>query len=218
MKILLVVLSLTLVACGNEDKAHGLSDESLISMKAILIEESLGLEKMDTLQKAIELRDLAHHKIALAYNNVDWNSYNPVDNLEQSLKGELSYGHYCGGISYTYQDMLAAFGIKSRNIQLIASAGGIDTHVSTEVFINGRWIVMDPTFNLSFRINGAHVGYAELQTVDWGAVEFFTDNKNPLPGRAAQDYYLPYKDLMHEIWFFNEYPDYKREISYKSYK
>jgi hypothetical protein len=38
----------------------------------------------------------------------------------------------------------------------------VDTHTTVEVAIGGRWVVYDPTFNVSFTRNGRYLGVSEL--------------------------------------------------------
>ena len=109
----------------------------------------------------------------------------------------------------TYGDILRSFGFTSRHIQLISKKGGYDTHVSVEVFWSDSWIISDPTFNISFidKETGNQLSYNDLFNGDWDQFQIVNNGYESLKGRSISDYYLSYKELLHEIhyWDFNTF-------------
>jgi len=81
--------------------------------------------------------------------------------LEMARHGK---GLSCGPMSAVYTNALHALGFKVRPIQLIRSLfNNADTHVTTEVLLDGRWVIFDPTFNVSYEKNGRLIGAKEIK-------------------------------------------------------
>lgn len=93
---------------------------------------------------------------------------------------------FCATQAKLYQNVLAAVGLPSRRIQLIRNIfDNIDTHVVVEVPIENKWILIDPTFGVTFTdssgeplaaqeinaylLNGR---YHEVKTVFYGANDY----------------------------------------------
>jgi hypothetical protein len=75
------------------------------------------------------------------------------------------HGLLCGDMSLIFESVLAHRGYQTRRVQLFRSLfNEIDTHVTVEVLLNGRWRLFDPTFGISFRQNGQYLGVLELHT------------------------------------------------------
>lgn len=66
---------------------------------------------------------------------------------------EAGRGLTCGGMATVFHDVVIALGMPVRRVQLYRSnSEPLDTHVLLEVRLaNGRWIAVDPTFNLTFK-------------------------------------------------------------------
>ncbi|HEX3048423.1 MAG TPA: transglutaminase domain-containing protein [Bacillota bacterium] len=72
----------------------------------------------------------------------------PVLLLKSVENGE---GGLCREMSNIYQNVLAAVGRPSRRIWLYRDIfSRYDTHDETEVWLNGQWVIMSPTFNVSY--------------------------------------------------------------------
>lgn len=64
---------------------------------------------------------------------------------------ESGHGAVCSEMSVLYRNVLSAVGIRSRIISLSRNMfDAYDSHETVEVFLSGKWVVMDPTFNISF--------------------------------------------------------------------
>lgn len=82
----------------------------------------------------------------------------------QLLKiGMNGKGLSCGSLSYILKDALSLLDIPSRTIQLYKSDFSEDTHVVVEAFISGKWIVFDPTFNVTYENETGPLGIAQIQ-------------------------------------------------------
>lgn len=66
--------------------------------------------------------------------------------IEQDKKGLICYN-----MAQLYSDILYAAGVQSRIVFLQRNIFDMrDTHATVEAFINGRWVIFDPTFGVSF--------------------------------------------------------------------
>lgn len=84
----------------------------------------------------------------------------PYSTLEYARSGG---GVMCGDLALVYHNALAAAGFQSRVVQLWRTPfHALDTHVTTEVLLNGRWVIYDPTFDVSFRRDGRLLGAVEI--------------------------------------------------------
>ncbi|XAM01112.1 transglutaminase domain-containing protein [Phycisphaeraceae bacterium D3-23] len=58
---------------------------------------------------------------------------------------------HCGEIAAVYRGVLAALGVESRTVWLRKNVfDPHDSHVSVEARIDGRWVLIDPTFHATF--------------------------------------------------------------------
>ncbi|MFI4860140.1 MAG: transglutaminase domain-containing protein [Phycisphaerales bacterium JB063] len=58
---------------------------------------------------------------------------------------------HCGEIAALYREALAVLGIDSRPVMLRKNVfDPHDSHVSVEAHLDGRWVLIDPTFNATF--------------------------------------------------------------------
>jgi len=122
-------------------------------------------------------QDLTNDKIAVllrdpVYNYIPRNSQSQPMNWSNLFKLYVdavtgsSAGYLCGGLSFFYRILLEAFGIPSRYVELLTSIGEkYDSHASVEVFIDGKWVASDPTFNLMIKSGKKYISYLELASV-----------------------------------------------------
>jgi hypothetical protein len=160
-------------------------------------------------QRAIILRDHVYsgNKVALPKGKPPIPL--TVENYKLIVSGRLP--QLCTGMALTYIGLLQSFGIPARLVNVASreavnlikfpepnSKKSIDTHSIVEVFLDGRWIIQDPTFNIQWELDGKALNVLELR-------EAFLSKKNPIPvsndrkifrGRSVQRYYIPYQDLL----------------------
>ncbi len=137
-----------------------------------------------------------------------------VENYKAVVSGQSP--QLCNGMAIVYIGLLQAFGIPSRQVvvasnkavssrlalnssgQLNAKSSPPDTHAMVEVFLEGRWILQDPTFNIQWEQDGKSLSTFELR-------QAFLSGKKPtpvtngyklLPKRSTQEYYIPYNELL----------------------
>jgi len=71
-------------------------------------------------------------------------------------------GVECGGMALFYHHELYQHDIQARIIQLMRGIGNNDTHVVVEVNLNNKWVIFDPTFNVSYEKGGVLIGAQEI--------------------------------------------------------
>jgi hypothetical protein len=82
-------------------------------------------------------------------DKIGLNPHNDPDSLLFSL--ENGYGAMCNDMAVIYQNSLASMGLPSRKVILMRNIFDLyDTHTTVEVKLNKKWVIMDPTFNVSF--------------------------------------------------------------------
>lgn len=119
--------------------------------------------------------------------------------LIQSGRGLL-----CGGMSAVYFNSLVAQGYRARIVSWFRHQGITpDSHITVEIFENGRWVLYDPTFNTAFLKDGTRLGAKELQNI------FLTENSSRVkldffgevnyPARL-EDYYINWQPLVNNVF------------------
>ncbi len=74
-------------------------------------------------------------------------------------------GLLCRGMADVYYHALRANGIEARRVRLARNLlDPFDTHQTVEVFQEGRWVIYDPTFNVSFERQGVLLGAQEIHS------------------------------------------------------
>ena len=72
-------------------------------------------------------------------------------------------GLTCAGMSELFLHALRLQGYKARKLFVVKSIGDpAATHTLVEVFQDGKWIIYDPTFNVSFQRNGHLLGATDI--------------------------------------------------------
>lgn len=72
-------------------------------------------------------------------------------------------GLSCGGMAALLHQTLRGNRIPSRVIQLQRHlADSSDTHVVVEALVGGKWVIFDPTFNVTYELDGRRLGAQEM--------------------------------------------------------
>ena len=72
-------------------------------------------------------------------------------------------GLTCNGISELFLHILRLQGHRARKLFVVKSIGDpFATHTLVEIFENGRWVIYDPTFNISFEKDGQLLGAVDI--------------------------------------------------------
>lgn len=68
-------------------------------------------------------------------------------------------GLVCEGMAKLYHAVLVAHGFDARIVGLKRNLLGVyDTHTTVEVLVDGKWVIYDPTFHVSYQRNGELLG------------------------------------------------------------
>lgn len=125
-------------------------------------------QEKDPLKFVDLLRHTVHLHVPLGGTAPDYDPQNLDLSFYRSLT-ENGYGHLCQGIGFTYMQTLRAFGIPARYVGLISEVKDTkrpNTHASVEVYIDGRWTVADPTFDMTLLdASGKRIGWTEARAL-----------------------------------------------------
>ena len=162
----------------------------------------------DPLKKAIVIRN--HVASHIGYMLAGRPANYPVvpfekiyDNYMFSYDNPMN-GHYCGGKTIIFQSILEAFEIPSREVKMFDEIDyDYNSHATAEVFYNGKWIAMDPTFNVMPKYNGEYISYEELRALSIeGKLKdvVWDSNGYYIPDRLKiENYYIGMDKLMNYI-------------------
>ena len=177
----------------------------LVQLRALLLLDFPYLADMDELNTAIVLRDIVYENVPLGSTPGGFNYNSPVSSYVRSIH----YGdaQICGGYSIIYSYALEAMGIQTRAVGMFREVdeniGAMDSHVSVEAYINGYWIAMDPTFNISFVDQfGRYLGWAEIRAryMNGEPVTATTNNMLVTPGQSnISTYYVSLAELTEHL-------------------
>ena len=159
----------------------------------------------DDLLTAISLRDAIYENVPLGATPKDYQYYSPIQSYLQAVHG--GHAQICGGYAQLYIFALEARGINTRRVGMFRnideSVGPMDSHVSVEAYINGYWIAMDPTFNVSFVDDaGRFLGWAEIRAriLNGETVIATRNNMDSSPNRSSiSTYYAPIRLLVQHL-------------------
>jgi hypothetical protein len=138
-------------------------DAALHWIKRIAVKLDPGLADVaNRTELVIRLRDFVHHRVRQGGNTPAW----PRDDAyERFLQAVVSRQEAvsCQGAAWLYRDLLNAFGIVAREVSLFSPTPGVN-HAVVDVWLGGRWVAMDPTFNVSFTdMRGRRLSYQEMR-------------------------------------------------------
>jgi Transglutaminase-like superfamily len=114
---------------------------------ALRLDPGLG-DISDRVELTLRLRNFVHHRVRQGGNTPKWPGHDAYERFLQAIVSREE-GVSCQGAAWLYRDLLNAFGIRAREVSLFSPNPAVN-HASVEVRAGGRWIVMDPTFNVSF--------------------------------------------------------------------
>ena len=113
-------------------------------------------------------------------------------------------GLTCGGMAALLDHTLRANHIPSRVVQLQRHLlDRFDTHVVVEALMDGEWIILDPTFNVTYEIDGRRLGAEEMaRGVRSGAItrvqpHFHGDVVYPA---RLDEYYTDWRPLFNNVF------------------
>ena len=121
------------------------------------------VETASAAERALILRDRVHWRVPVyATGGTDWSELS-ASYREAVVTSQV--GHICGGLSILYMAALGSLGVPARKVSFYevveAAPDPVPGHASVDVFIDGRWIAHDPTYNFSLVFNGEPVSWME---------------------------------------------------------
>lgn len=166
----------------------------LANVEKMLLAVAPGLADVPPLRRALILRELVYRRVPLRRTATGFN-FRDLDSAVYLAVFDDDYGHICRGLVNTYLTILRAFDIPARNIGIYNNAtdapNPVTSHASVEVFINGEWVAMDPTFNFSVHDSaGRRIGWQEARrAIQAGKpIRFDDDGYGTLPKRSLMEY------------------------------
>jgi hypothetical protein len=147
-------------------------------------------------------------KVMNAVQRTDtYDSHDVIDMLDHVDRGG---GLGCSGMAALYSGALSANGFENRRIVLLRNMYGVyDAHSVVEVFVNRRWILYDPTFNISYVKNGRMIGAHEISQAFYDGtgdeIEIVHYGEVAYPARL-DTYYMNWRPLYNNV-FVLEYSD-----------
>src|SRR3546814_4787010 len=82
---------------------------------------------------------------------------------------DKDFGGSCGTLTIVYLALLKSFDIEARYVGMFKEAVNapdpVISHASVEAFIEGRWIALDPTFNVSIWSGGERIGWEDARSL-----------------------------------------------------
>lgn len=106
------------------------------------------------------------------YYSDDSQSRDPVDTL--NYKELLSV---CGTATNAFVNLASAGGIEARRLLLLDAQGMNANHVVAEVHLDGRWVIVDPSFHTILRDSSGHL----LTREELARPEVFADATRNIP-------------------------------------
>jgi hypothetical protein len=123
-------------------------------------------------------------------------------------------GALCGPFALVLREALVANGIPARRVQFMREPPFLsEGHAAVEAFVNGKWVLLDPTFVAYWKVNGVPASLWELRNAHiyrpWGKVEMV---ESPLPPRETlAQYHVSYAAHLNAVLYeYYEHPLAKR--------
>lgn len=111
---------------------------------------------LDPLKASVSIRDWVYRSFTIKPNDALPDAEPPI---RYASLGTPQATMECGGATETFIWALRAVGLHARLVQLagkrfLEGDDRFDTHVTAEVLIGNKWVMSDPTYNVSFRCYG----------------------------------------------------------------
>lgn len=165
---------------------------------ALRIDPALGRARSTT-ELAILLRNHVYQIAMLGSSSDAWTAADAYSRYLSVLTHHEPI--LCQGLQFLYTDLLNAFGLRARYVSLWA-ADNINNHATVEVALGGRWVAMDPTYNISL------IG----QT---GRLLSFADIRAGVPYHASLNGMLPKRKRYGKLQIIEGYPISLRTYVYR---
>lgn len=120
-------------------------------------------------------------------------------------------GLVCSQMAVLFQAALRSRGHMAREVRLARSLlSEQDTHVTVEVLVDGRWVIYDPTFHVTFQQDGRLLGSAEIHQAILEGQD--SDIRPVFHGPVAyparlDSYYMDWRPLFNNVLLFSKGED-----------
>jgi len=131
----------------------------------------------------------------------------PYDALVHARAGG---GLSCGPLAGIFKESLRALNLHAREVWLVRSLmNPYDTHATVEVYIDDKWQIYDPTFNVSYRAKGASSLLGAQEINDMFISGKFTEIEPIFYGEVAyparlENYYMHFLPLYNNIFILHD--------------
>ncbi|MCR9191807.1 MAG: transglutaminase-like domain-containing protein [Gammaproteobacteria bacterium] len=187
----LLLLSNTIYAASFVSNTDVNANEEMRRTKAYIDDQLPQLAALDDYHKAVALRNFVYAKV---------NRKGPLTfAVPMTYEKILQYAAgnaapYCGALGVEYVALLTLYGIPSHYVYMTSDTsvrGGPrkDGHIVIEVYVDGRWILQDPTFNIHWEWQGMPLSVIEL-------AKAFADGQTPNPDSDG----YPFNDMVLETY------------------
>lgn len=171
-------------------------------LQRILVLKSAGLPitaPLNPHQANLAIRDYVYRSNRLGNASHTFQS----NGHRYALLGEAGFEQLCGGMAMAFQWALTKIGLPARTVQLagedfLAGKNQYDTHVSVEVWLDGKWQISDPTFNISVRCSSGKGNLSVPEARDCiknGGKLVAIPGRTQISSRTIADYYAPYDNF-----------------------
>jgi hypothetical protein len=131
--------------------------------KIILSEMGPDFVPADDLETALAIRDYIYRRISYG-DTIGFSFDNFLVAFEQSAISALR----CQGIAIIYVIAMESLGIPAREVEMYTEAVNapipVKSHAVAEVYIDGQWIAIDPTYNTSLWADeNTPIGWQEIR-------------------------------------------------------
>lgn len=146
-------------------QVHGVAVRLIVVERlADVVPQPFGAQDADLLAREFPGRDPAE-LLRAVMNGVTRVGPDPRGGVRQFLEhAKAGGGLVCFGMAHLYAAAAQGNGLQARTIALSRNLGDrYDAHTTVEVRHEGRWVLFDPTFNVSFARDGILLGAEEIQ-------------------------------------------------------
>lgn len=192
---IVAISAMTVIVVGTrqarhqQDMAHRIADLDKLSA---LVATDIDLSGLSDLDKAIAIRHYIYANHLLGNDSQsDLDQRQLADAWAKITARQEPV--ICGWLALIYIAALESQDIPARYVGIFSDTEQpYHSHASVEVYINGRWIISDPTFNIMFRGNSGWLSWTDLyHGASYGVVT--NGQGEPI---QWQDYYIGLDDLL----------------------
>lgn len=176
----------------------------LSAIRSFIINSTPGFHQLTDLEKAISVNEWIYRNVSLKNSRVDFPWHQPFMGFFNSITNQ-EYGHICGGMAWMLITGLESVGLPARYVGLFSgtdeSIKNYANHASVEVWIDGKFMAIDPTFNVTFTDSkGKFVSWIEIAELNKKNEKFnILRGKTIFKGRDLLEYHVPIRQVLNFV-------------------